>query len=324
MVPSRPPLTKPPWKQSSYVQCGSEAVLPKSTGNTVHPMPSKRTLVISLLVGVGHAIGLLAVALHLGYPISPLEYSLLGVAWRYGGLVLVAALPVWLAVRYRLLAPLAALAITTGYVVGMELLPPGPTFRDAAELERLAEPTGITVVEDGLYIVRYMVNASVWTVGFLFLGLVEHVVRSTWEALPSVREAPPWLSMPASRRRATAVATTGGIVHAVVMVWFAARLGVTFSGGREWALYLFGAVGMVVLAAVPLYLLVRHRLVTPATLLTLFVLLDVRAEFTASVEDPHALYFGGWFLYLGILLIAGGVEYGLRRIDVYRRVVTRL
>ena len=287
-------------------------------------MPSKRTLVISLLVGVGHAIGLLAVALHLGYPISPLEYSLLGVAWRYGGLVLVAALPVWLAVRYRLLAPLAALAITTGYVVGMELLPPGPTFRDAAELERLAEPTGITVVEDGLYIVRYMVNASVWTVGFLFLGLVEHVVRSTWEALPSVREAPPWLSMPASRRRATAVATTGGIVHAVVMVWFAARLGVTFSGGREWALYLFGAVGMVVLAAVPLYLLVRHRLVTPATLLTLFVLLDVRAEFTASVEDPHALYFGGWFLYLGILLIAGGVEYGLRRIDVYRRVVTRL
>jgi hypothetical protein len=130
--------------------------------------------------------------------------------------------------------------------------------------------------------------------------------------------------MPASRRRAAAVATTGGIVHAVVMVWFAARLGVTFSGGREWALYLFGAVGMVVLAAVPLYLLVRHRLVTPATLLTLFVLLDVRAEFTASVEDPHALYFGGWFLYLGILLIAGGVEYGLRRIDVYRRVATRL
>jgi hypothetical protein len=287
-------------------------------------MPSNRTLAISLVVGVGHAIGLLAVALHLGYPISPLEYSLLGVAWRYGGLVLVAALPVWLAVRYRLLAPLAALAITTGYVVGMELLPPGPTFRDAAELERLAEPTGITVVEDGLYIVRYMVNASVWTVGFLFLGLLEYVVRSTWEAVPSVREALPWLSMPASRRRAAAVATTGGIVHAVVMVWFAARLGVTFSGGREWALYLFGAVGMVVLAAVPLYLLVRHRLVTPATLLTLFVLLDVRAEFTASVEDPHALYFGGWFLYLGILLIAGGVEYGLRRIDVYRRVATRL
>lgn len=287
-------------------------------------MPSNHPLVISLIVGVVHAIGLLAVALHLGYPVSPLEYSLLGVAWRYGGLVLVAALPVWLAVRYRLVAPLAALAITTGYVVGMELLPPGPTFRDAAELERLAEPTGITVVEDGLYIVRYMVNASVWTVGFLFLGLLEYVVRSTSNALPPVREATPWLSMPASRRRAAAVATTAGIVHAVVMVWFAARLGVAFSGGRKWALYLFGAVGMVVLAAVPLYLLVRHRLVVPAALLTLFVLLDVQAEFTASVEDPHALYFGGWFLYLGLLLVMGSVEYGLRRIDIYRRVASRL
>lgn len=111
-------------------------------------MPSNHPLVISLIVGVVHAIGLLAVALHLGYPVSPVEYSLLGTVWRYGGLVLVAALPVWLAVRYRLVAPLAALVITTGYVVGRELLPPGPTFRDAAELERLAEPTGITVVED--------------------------------------------------------------------------------------------------------------------------------------------------------------------------------
>jgi len=80
---------------------------------------------------------------------------------------------------------------------------------------------------------------------------------------------------------------------------------------------------MWVLAAVPLYLLVRHRLVAPATLLTLFVILDVRAEFTASVEDPHALYFGGWFLYLGVLLVAGGIEYGLRRGDIHRRFASR-
>ncbi|WP_178917858.1 hypothetical protein [Natronomonas gomsonensis] len=287
-------------------------------------MPSTRTLIISLVVGVVHATGLLAVALHLGYAVSPGEYSTVGIGWRYGGLVLVAALPVWLALRYRLATPLVALAITTSYVLGMELLPPGPTFRDAAELEGLAEPTGITIVEDGLYIVRYIVNASVWTVGFLFLGLVEYVSRSTWNALPTGREAIPWLSIPASRQRAVAVATAGGIIHAVVMVWFAARLGVTFSGGREWTLYLFGAIGMLILAAVPLYLLVRHRLLAPATLLTLFILLNVQAEFTASVEDPHALYFGAWFLYLGILLIAGGIEYGLRRIDIYRRVVSRL
>lgn len=88
------------------------------------------------------------------------------------------------------------------------------------------------------------------------------------------------------------------------MVWFASRLGVTVSGGPDWLLFPFGAIGMVVVAAVPLYLLVRHRLIAPATLLTAFVLLDARAEFTASVHGPHALYFGGWFFYLGALLLA--------------------
>jgi hypothetical protein len=285
-------------------------------------MPSGRPLAVSLVVGVVHTAGLLAVALHLGYAVGPTAYSLPGAVWRYGGLVVVATLPVWLAMRYRLVTPLVALVLTTGYVVGMELTPPGPTFRDVAELERLAEPTGITVVEDGLYIVRYMVNASVWTVGFLFSALVEYVVRSTWHVLPAVGRTAPDLSIPASRRRAAAVAAAGGVLHAAVMVWFAARLGVTVSGGWEWALYLYGAAGMWVLAAIPLYLLVRHRLVAPATLLALFVLLDARAEFTASVEDPHALYFGGWFLYLGVLLVAGGVEYGLRRVGVYRRLAS--
>lgn len=199
----------------------------------------------------------------------------------------------------------------------MELTPPGPTFRDVAELEGLAEPTGITVVENGLYIVRYMVNASVWTVGFLFLALVEYVSRQTWTHLPSVPGSVPWLSIPVPRRRATAIAAAGGLLHAAVMVWYAVRLGVTLSGGLEWLLYLFGAVGMWVLAALPLYLLVRHRLIAPAALLTVFILIDVQAAFTASVEDPHALYFGGWFVYLGILLIVAGIEYGLRRLDVY-------
>ncbi|MFC7116550.1 hypothetical protein ACFQH2_18575 [Natronoarchaeum sp. GCM10025703] len=282
-------------------------------------MPSRRALSISLALGLVHAGGLLVVAAGLGYDVGLSNYSLLGVGWRYGGLVVVAAVPVWLAMRHRLVTPVLALLLTTGYVLWMELTPPGPTFRDVAELEGLAEPTGIMVVENGLYIVRYMVNASVWTVGFVFLAVLEYVVRNTWEPLPSVPEAVSWLSIPASQRRATAIAAVGGLVHAAVMTWFAARLGVTLSGGFEWLLFLFGAVGMWILAAVPLYLLVRHQLIAPATLLVLFIILDVRAEFTASVEDPHALYFGAWFLYLGILLIAGGIEDGLRRLNIYER-----
>ena len=287
-------------------------------------MPSRRAVGFSLAIGVIHAAGVLLVALSLGYSIGPSQYSLGGLLWRYGGLVVVAAIPVWLAVRFRLITPVVALVLTTAYVLGMELTPPGPTFRDVAELERLAEPTGILVVENGLYIVRYMVNASVWTVGFLFLGLVEYVIRNMWTRVPSISGSVPWLSIPAPRRRAIAIASVGGLLHAVVMVWYAARLGVTLSGGFEWLLYLFGAGGMWVLAAVPLYFLVRHRLIAPATLLTVFILIDVQAAFTASVEDPHALYFGGWFLYLGILLIVAGIEYGLRRLDVLQRVTSEV
>jgi hypothetical protein len=282
-------------------------------------MPSRRSVPLALLVGLLHAAGLLLVALELGYSVGPSEYSVVGLGWRYGGLVVVAAVPVWLALRYRLVAPLVALTVTTGYVLGMELTPPGPTFRDVAELERLAEPTGIVVVENGLYVVRYMINASVWTVGFLFVGLVEYAVRTTWDRLPDVSTPISWLSIPASRRRAAIIAAAGGFLHAAVMVWFAARLGVTVSGGVEVLLYLVSSLGMWVLAAVPLYLLVRHRLLAPATLLALFVLVDVRAEFTTSVDDPHALYFGGWFVFLGVLLLAAGLEYGLRQVDRYRR-----
>ena len=116
------------------------------------------------------------------------------------------------------------------------LTPPGPIFRDVAELERLAEPTGIIVVENGLYIVRYMLNASVWTVGFLFLGLVEYTVRTGWKRLPAVPSPISLVSIPASREQAVGIATVGGVLHAVVMLWFALRLGLTVSGEFGWLL----------------------------------------------------------------------------------------
>ncbi|MGQ3330500.1 hypothetical protein [Halorubrum sp. FL23] len=277
-------------------------------------MPSTRSILVSLLVGLVHTGTLIAVALALGYSIGPSEYTSFGIWWRYGGLVVVAAVPVWLVLRYRMIAPLIALVLTTGYVLGMELTPPGPTFRDVAELERLAEPTGITIVENGLYIARYMLNASVWTVGFLFLGLVEYTVRTGWKRLPAVPSPNALISIPASRKPAIGIATVGGVLHAVVMLWFALRLGLTVSGEFSWLMYISSTLGMWILAAVPLYLLVRHFVVTPATVLTVFILLNVQAEFTASPDDPHALYFGAWFLYFGLLLIMAGIEIGLRRL----------
>jgi hypothetical protein len=175
------------------------------------------------------------------------------------------------------------------------------------------------VVENGLYIVRYMINASVWTVGFVFVGLVEYVSRRSWDWLP-VPTPVEWVTIPASRQQATTIATAGGLLHAGVMVWFAVRLGVTATGGFELVLYSFSTLGMWLLAAVPLYLLVRHRLVSPATLLAVFVLVDARAEFVASVDDPHAFYFGAWFVFLGVILVAAALELGGRRLALIERV----
>lgn len=282
-------------------------------------MTSTRNAAVSLLAGVVHAVLLVVVALRLGYSVGPTEYSLVGLTWRYGGLVAVAAVPVWVALRFRVVSPLVALLVTSGYVLGMELSPPGPTFRDVAELEHLAEPTGITVVEHGLYAVRYMVNASVWLAGFCLLGLIEYVARRSWGWLPDVTPAS-WLPIPATRRRAAAVAAAAGGCHAAVMVPFAVRLGVTISSVPDWPLYLFGTLGMWVLGAAPTYLLVRHRLLGQALCFAWLLFVDVRAEFQASVEDAHALYFGGWFVFLGAVLVVAGVEYGLRRLDVAGRV----
>ena len=273
----------------------------------------------SLLAGLIHAAALLGVALYLGYSLGPSEYSIFGMAWRYAGLVVVAIIPVWFAVRYRIVLPLVALALTTGYVLGMELIAPGPTFRDVAELEHLDEPIGIVVVENGLYIVRYMLNASIWTVGFLFLGVIEYTVRTCWGWLPSVSSPSSSIQLPVSRRQAAFLATIGGVFHAIVMLWFSLRLGLAFSGSYGWVLYVVSTGGMWILAAIPLYLLFRRQLISPAMLLTVFILLDVWSDFTASVDDLHALYFGAWCVSLAILLVAAGLEYGLRRIGVGQR-----
>jgi hypothetical protein len=272
-----------------------------------------RTALCSLLAGVVHAALVLGVALGLGYDVGPAAYSPLGLVWRYGGLVVLAAVPVGLALRYGVVAPLVALVVTSGYVLGAELTPPGPTFVDVAELEpSVDEPTGLTVVENGLYAVRYVVNASVWTAGFVSLALVEYVARTDSRWLPPVSNPPRWLPVPSSPRRSAVAAAVAGAVHAVVMVGFARRGGVTMTGVPSWLFYLYGAVGMWLLGAVPTYLLVRRRLLLPATLFSAFVLLDVRAEFTASVDGPHALYFGGWFLPLAVVAAGGLVEYGVR------------
>lgn len=276
-------------------------------------MDTGRSLGLAMLGGIAHAGVVLGVALRLGYAVGPAAHPPVGLAWRYGGLLLLGALPVYLAARYRLLLPLAILVLTTGSVLGLELTPPGPTFQDAAALERLPERTGLTVVTDGGYVVAYVADAAVWAVGLLLAGLAEHGLRSSWDRLPASPLART-LPIPAQRRPAVIAAWAVGLGHAAVMTWFAVRLGVRSDGGPEWLLYPFSVLGMWLLAAVPVYLLARRRLLLPTGGLAALVLLDARANLAPSVDDAHALYFGGWWLVLLLLLAVAGVEYGVRRV----------
>jgi len=82
---------------------------PGTMHSTVTTLPTREVrLTVSVLLGVVHAGVLLLVATRLGYPVGPSDYSLVGIGWRYGGLVVVAAVPVWLALRYTLVTPVCA------------------------------------------------------------------------------------------------------------------------------------------------------------------------------------------------------------------------
>ncbi|MFB6079107.1 MAG: hypothetical protein ABEJ80_09030 [Halarchaeum sp.] len=270
-----------------------------------------RRALASGAVGVLHALALLALAARLGYDVGPAAGPV-AFATRVVELALVAAVPAWLALRYRLLAPLLALCVASAAVAGLELAPPGPTFRDVAELERLAHPTGVTVVENGLYVLRYAVSAPVWALGLLGVGALEADARDRSARLPAALDPPAWLSPPVSRRPAARVAAGAGVLHAAVSVWFAVELGVALAGGSTLLLYAWGAAGAFVLAAAPVYAYCRGRLVAPLAGLVAFVCWDAAASLTVTVEDPHALYFGGWFLPLAVLCALGVVEYALR------------
>jgi len=130
-------------------------------------------------------------------------------------------------------------------------------------------------------------------------------------------------SLPSSRRGAAAVALAAGVVHAAGVAWVVATLAYpidtlgTVYGGTP------GAVaGLVLLAGLPAYLLVRHRLVVPAagglTWLGWILWRAVatpRPEFSTRagytiVEGTRYVdpYVNGWYVWLGVLLLVGLVE----------------
>jgi hypothetical protein len=276
--------------------------------NTFDMRRRSRRALVALLVGIAHAAVVLGVALRYGYEVGPSAYSVEGVLWRYGGLVALGALAAWLALELHLVVPLVLVSLLAGLALHAELTPPDPVFRDVAELEpSIDEPTGFTVVENGLYLVKYLSAWYVWTAGAALAGMWEYLVRSRREWFP----APPqrW-AVPSTVRTAALVAAGTGAIHA------AASLGFGFTRGINAPplLWLWMGVGGILLLAVPAYLLVRHDLVTPMGVAVLMLVNSVYSQQYAGPGDPHALYLWAWVVFLGIALLPGGIEYGIRRL----------
>lgn len=287
---------------------------------------------VAVSCGIVHAVVVVGVALRYGYDVGPGAYAPATAVWLYGGLVLLGALVVWLALEHRLVLPLALVAALVGFALYAELTPPGPTFRDVAELEPSVDgPTGITVVEDGLYLVKYTSGWVAWSAAAALAGLWEFVVRRRQDWLPAPRTGS---FVPAGRRRlparwrspperdsagapgpttrstvpiavAVAAAIAAGVVHAVGSVGFAAWSG--FDAGT--AVWLWATAGAVLLLAVPVFLHLLYDLATPtAAAILLFVNSVHRQLYAAGPGDPHGLYLGAWFLFLAIALLPGAIE----------------
>lgn len=116
-------------------------------------------------------------------------------------------------------------------------------------------------------------------------------------------------------RGAGAVAVTGGVVYAVVVLSWLFSAGVHFSSRQPGAV-LFGAgyalLGMFLTAAVPLYLFGRFSLVSPP-LATLFILGETVYQWAYGTHlHPLSSYLTVWPILLGFALAITAGEAILR------------
>ena len=122
--------------------------------------------------------------------------------------------------------------------------------------------------------------------------------------------------LPFTIRRSHVLAAAIGVAHAVVLLVYAFVLGrvqVTLGGVEAAAALVYTVSGMVLLAAVPAYLLIEYSLVLPVAVFALNLALLVRGELAASPDGALAFQFVVWVVPFALVLLVGGVEYAVRR-----------
>ncbi|WP_144923575.1 hypothetical protein [Halorubrum salsamenti] len=127
-------------------------------------------------------------------------------------------------------------------------------------------------------------------------------------------------------RRAVGSGLLAGFAHLIVAValaeWFGLSIGATPLLG-------YVAAGGLLLGAVPVAIWVGSRLVTPTIVVggalaasaygTWSVYVAPVVSPTPVDPTPFGWYLIGWVVVLGAALVAGGAEYGLRRVMAARR-----
>lgn len=278
--------------------------------------PSRRTVVtavIALVAGIAHAAGVVALVGRLDYPVDALANAPAGRAGAVVGLVTVVAVPVAVALWFRIVSPLVVVAASVVWPVYLTATTPPPTF------SRLG---GYTVVEGPRFVDAYVDAWYVWLFVALLVGLAEAVIRLDVTRLPTPVHATRlrrWLGpgQPAARRTA---AVCGGS-HAAVFLLLAADWAYFVPGGylpSPWyvglAVLVWTVVGLAVVGGVGPYLLVGRRLVVPTLAFAWLVRQVGWAQNMPLPDDPLPIYFVGWPVFAGAFLLVGVVEYALRRL----------
>lgn len=257
---------------------------------------------IALLVGVLHAAAIFSVDSNLGYPIETFGTTALARGSFLAGLVLLGALPVFVSLRYRLVAP--SLLFLAGAVapVYAQLTGAPPEFDYLG---------GFLTVAGEVHIYHYVRSWYAWLLVYLLAGVGEYGVRNAIDWLPAPRQFDS-VQIPSDRRTARILGLLVGVAHAVVLVWFSTRWNYFADPGDWYTLLPWTLVGLVLLAGVPTLLLFEKRLVAP--FLAFLWLLDhaIWTQIQPLPDDSLIFYFVLWFVFLGIALLAGGGEYAAR------------
>ncbi|WP_158055741.1 hypothetical protein [Halorussus halophilus] len=260
------------------------------------------TITIALLVGVLHAAALFSVDSHLGYPVETFGTTALASGSFLAGLVLLGALPVFVSLRHRLVAPTLLFVLGAVAPVYAQLTGAQPEFDYLG---------GFLTVAGEVHVYHYVRSWYAWLLVYLLAGVGEYGIRNAVRWLPPARQFDA-ISVPTDRRTARILGLLVGLAHAIVLVWFSTRWHYFSDPGDLYTLLPWTFVGLVVLAGVPTLLLFEKRLAAP--FLAFLWLLDraVRTQIRPMPDDSLIFYFVLWFVFLGVALLAGGGEYAVR------------